>query len=166
MESNYTSKEIEEVLWNTFNLEAEAIEFTDDNNGNYKFNVFPVDDIKLGTLSDMAEELYETDLFDVTMREDHLEIEFLNPFVLERKQFRLMREALLNVVEFDDNKIKYYTKLYNTLQLTVQNNPFVKSVWNRFITKKKLSKKQWDELEYILKNGKTKYAAGILTTKN
>jgi len=163
---SYTKEEIKNVLWDTFNIEAEAIELTDENNGNWLFKVYPTEDTELGVLSNMAQELYDSYLFEVTMRGDHLDIEYLNPYVLERKQFHLLYEALNKWISFDDKQIASLKKKFASLNVKYANNPFYKSVMAGLEDKKKLSMKQWEELSYLLANGKTKYEAGILSTKN
>lgn len=162
----YTPEEIKTVLWNVFNLEADAIEFTDDNGGQYMFNVFPTPDTKLGALSDMAQELFDSDLFDVTMKGDHLEIEYLNPYVMERKSFTMLREAITQWISFDDTQVKNMEKRFNTVHIKYHNNPFYASVVKQLKDKKKLSKKQFDEFKYLIDNGQTRYEAGVLSTKN
>lgn len=162
----FTKDEITEVLWSTFNTEAEAIELTDENNGNWLFRIYPHNDIELGKLSEMAQELYDSYLFEVTMHKDHLEIEYLNPYVLEHKQFNIIREAINKWISFDDKQVESIKKKFIGLNVKYANNPFFKSIISALESKKKLSQKQWDELEYLLVNGKTKYEAGILTTKN
>jgi len=162
----YSVEEIKTILWNTFNLEADAIELTDENNGQYKFNVFPTDDVKLETLSVMAEDLYDSDMFDVTMYRDHLEIQFLNPFVLERKSFSLIRENITQWISFDDKQVASLKKRFNMLNVKYHSNPFFKSIMKQLEENKKLSKKQFDELKYLIDRGRTRYEDGILTTKN
>ena len=163
---DYSVEDIKTVLWNTFNLEADAIELTDENNGCYKFNVFPTDDTSLDTLATMAEDLYDSQLFDIITRRDHIEVEYLNPFVLERKAFTLLREAITQWISFDDAQVKNLKKRFDMVHIKYHANPFYMSVMKQLTDKKKLSKKQWEELKYLIENGRTKYEAGILTTKN
>lgn len=68
-------------------------------------------------------------------------------------------------VEFDDNKIKYFKKLFSFLS-PKHNTHFWNSIMTQMEQNKKLTKKQFDELEYLLKNGKSRYEAGVLSTKN
>jgi len=162
----YTKDDIKEVLWNTFNSQADAIEFTDDNGGNFKFNVFPNETVQLGELSNMAQELFDSELFDVTMHNDCLEIEYLNPYVLERKQFSMLYEAINKWISFDDKQVASLEKKFVSLNVKYAHNTFFKSIMAALNSKKKLSAKQWEELSFLLSNGRTKYEAGILTTKN
>jgi hypothetical protein len=66
---------------------------------------------------------------------------------------------------FSDSEIKYYTNFWNNLHENYRNNKFFSSVWNQLISKKSLSQKQWVELEFLLKNGKSRYEAGVLPPK-
>lgn len=63
---------------------------------------------------------------------------------------------------FTDEEIKHYSKLWGFLNIKYANTPFFSSLYNQMITKKSLTQKQWGELEYLLKNGKSRYEAGIL----
>lgn len=69
------------------------------------------------------------------------------------------------VIEFDDAKIKYYKKLFSFLS-PKHNTPFWNSMMSQLEKNKKLSKKQFDELDFLLKNGKSRYEDGVLSTKN
>jgi hypothetical protein len=64
--------------------------------------------------------------------------------------------------EFTANEIEYYQKLWDWLPQKYRFNPFFSKLWNQVKTKKYLTKKQWTQLEYLLKNGKSQYEAGIL----
>lgn len=163
---SYTKEQIINVLHSTFNSEAEKIEFTQENNGNWLFRVYPHDNKDLGELSQMAQELYDSALFDVTMDIDCLEIEYLNPYVLDKNQFHILYEAINQWISFDDNQIKSLKKRFNALNVKYINNPFFKSVMSGLENKKKLSKKQFDELEYLLKYGTTRYENNLFSTKN
>jgi hypothetical protein len=63
---------------------------------------------------------------------------------------------------FTDSEIRYYQKFWDSLNFKYRNNKFFVTLWNKMSTKKELSNKQWIELEYLLKNGKSRYEAGIL----
>ena len=67
---------------------------------------------------------------------------------------------------FTDAEINYYTKLWGFLNIKYANNPFFSKLFNQMTTKKYLSNNQWSELEYLLKNGRSKYEAGILPKNN
>jgi hypothetical protein len=64
--------------------------------------------------------------------------------------------------EFTDSEIQYYQKLWNFLPEKYRYNKFFLTLWNQVNKKKYLTKKQWTQLEYLLKNGKSQYEAGIL----
>jgi len=165
----YTKEEIKTVLWNVFKMDAANIEFVgdnDDNGGQYIFNVFPTGDTKLGTLSNMAQELFDSDLFDVTMKGDHLVITYLDPYVMSRESFTMMRESIAQWISFDDVQIKSMEKRFNTVHIKYHSDPFYISVMKQLKEKKKLSKKQFDEFKYLIENGQTRYEAGVLSTKN
>lgn len=65
---------------------------------------------------------------------------------------------------FTDSNIAYYEKIWNSLNSKYAYNPFFMSIFNRMKTKKNLTNKQWIELEYLFKNGRSRYEAGILPT--
>lgn len=67
-----------------------------------------------------------------------------------------------NRKEFTDNEIQYYQKLWDWLPERYRYNQFFSKLWTQVTTKKYLSNKQWIQLEYLLKNGKSQYEAGIL----
>lgn len=162
----YSAEEIKNILWTTFNTLAQAIELTSENGGCYLYNVFPEDDIKTGELSQIAQELFDSDLFEVTMHNDHLTIEYLNPYVLERKQFSFIYENIVNSITFEDTMVKRIVTLFNQVNIKYHRGTFFPGLIETLKTKKKLSKKQWEELKYLIDNGQTKYEAGVLSTKN
>jgi len=63
---------------------------------------------------------------------------------------------------FTDSEIAYYQRSWDWLHEKYRNNQFFSKIWNQAKTKKSLTKKQWIELEFLLKNGKSRYEAGIL----
>lgn len=63
---------------------------------------------------------------------------------------------------FTDSEIQYYQKLWDWLHEKYRTNKFFLKLWNQAKSKRYLSKKQWIQLEYLLKNGKSQYEAGIL----
>lgn len=63
---------------------------------------------------------------------------------------------------FTDSEIKYYQKLWDWLHQKYRNNKFFSKIWSQAKINKVLTKKQWIELEFLLKNGKSRYEAGIL----
>lgn len=64
--------------------------------------------------------------------------------------------------EFSDSEIEYYQKMWDWLPQKYRYNQFFVKLWNQVKLKRYLSKKQWIQLEYLLKNGRTQYEAGIL----
>lgn len=64
--------------------------------------------------------------------------------------------------EFTDSEIQYFQKLWDSLYDKYRYNKFFSSLWNQVKNKKSLSNKQWIQLEFLLKNGKSQYEAGIL----
>lgn len=68
--------------------------------------------------------------------------------------------------EFTDAQIAYYEKIWKKMPHRYTQNKFFSSVWNTMKTKKSLTKKQWVELEFLFKNGKSRYEAGQLSTKH
>lgn len=161
----YSTEEIKQVLWNVFNTEAENIELTDENNGNYKFNVFPEDDATIESLIEISEDLYSSGLFTMHVADGILKIEYLNPYVLERKEFSFLYEHVNPTIKFEDTQVTALKKQFGNLNFKYAANPFYKSVMNQLENKKQLSKKQYDELTFLLQNGKTRYEAGMLSTK-
>jgi len=63
---------------------------------------------------------------------------------------------------FTDSELSYWNKLWNSLNIKYHNNQFFSKIWDLMKTKKSLTKKQWLEMEFLLKNGKSRYEAGIL----
>lgn len=61
------------------------------------------------------------------------------------------------IISYKFIKIKRYVKYHNK---------FFKSIINSLKKNKSLTKKQWDQLNYLITKGKTMYEDGILTTKN
>lgn len=64
--------------------------------------------------------------------------------------------------KFTEEEIKYYQKLWDFLHEKHRTNKFFSGLWERVKNKKELSKRQWMELEFLLKNGKSRYEAGQL----
>lgn len=64
--------------------------------------------------------------------------------------------------EFTDAEVQYYQKLWDWLHDKYRYNKFFSSLWDKVKTKKSLTNKQWLELEFLLKNGKSRYESGIL----
>jgi hypothetical protein len=64
--------------------------------------------------------------------------------------------------EFTDSEIVYFQRLWDSLHQKYRFNQFFLRLWNQAKDKKYLTKKQWAQLEYLLKNGRSQYEAGIL----
>jgi hypothetical protein len=64
--------------------------------------------------------------------------------------------------DFTESEIAYYQRLWDFLHFRYRNNKFFSSLWDKLISKKRLTKNQWIELEFLLKNGKSRYEAGLL----
>lgn len=64
--------------------------------------------------------------------------------------------------EFTQDEINYYQKLWDWLPEKYRYNKFFSSLWEKAKEKRSLSQKQWTQLEFLLKNGKSQYEAGIL----
>ena len=64
--------------------------------------------------------------------------------------------------EFTDSEIQYYQKMWDWLHDKYRYNKFFLTLWNQVKKKKYLTTKQWTQLEFLLKNGKSQYEAGIL----
>ena len=80
---------------------------------------------------------------------------------------RLIKEGMDNLsMEFNDGQIKYYEKLFGMQKATYRNNAFFKNIMKKLKDTKKLSKKEFRELSYLIKNGTTMYGNNKLTTKN
>lgn len=63
----------------------------------------------------------------------------------------------------DEAKLRYYKKLWDSLNVKyTQYNRFFPKLFKQMIEKRKLSRLQWAELEFLLKNGKSRYDAGVL----
>lgn len=63
---------------------------------------------------------------------------------------------------FTESEISYYQKLWDSLHQNYRYNKFFSSIWSQAKRRKSLSSKQWRELEFLLKNGRSRYDSGIL----
>lgn len=64
--------------------------------------------------------------------------------------------------EFSDSEIVYFQRLWDSLNQKYRYNQFFVKLWNQAKDKRYLTKKQWTQLEYLLRNGRSQYEAGIL----
>lgn len=77
-----------------------------------------------------------------------------------------LNENMNDKIEFSDNRIKSIRTSFNSLPLKYVNNKFFKSIMQQLEKNKKLTKKQYDNLSYLLRHGRSMYEDGYLTTKN
>lgn len=97
-------------------------------------------------------------LMDIT--EDELGDEYV-------PSYQEFHEAKLTVwKQFDDTQIARLKKLWNMQHIKYHNDNFFSKIMKQLEDKKKLSEKQFDELNFLLINGRSKYEAGVLSTKN
>lgn len=73
--------------------------------------------------------------------------------------------AHTNKRTFTDIEIKDNQRLWDSLYTKYTTNTFFKKLFDQMRDKKYLSANQWKELEFLLKNGKSRYEAGILSKK-
>jgi hypothetical protein len=67
---------------------------------------------------------------------------------------------------FTDQEVSYNTRLWNSLHSNYRFNTFFKNMFDRMIKNKKLTQNQWTEFEYLITKGRSRYEAGLLTTKH
>ena len=95
-------------------------------------------------------------------------------FVFNNNQIKIVKENNLKE-EFENNKPKemvnvgnkmisldYINQIWNQLNTKYTNNDFYKTIYNSANVNKKLTPKQWWYLDFLFKNGKTPYEAGVL----
>ncbi len=168
--SVYTPEQIKNILWNVFELTVENIEFVNENDGNYIFHVYLEDDTMTSEYWNKLEELNDSDLFDIENKGNYFKIMYLNPYVLEFYQFKriyeMVNENTGSWISFDDKQVKSLVDNFNRQNVKYHSNNFFKSIISQLQTKKKLSKIQFDNLNFLLKNGKTKYEAGLISNRN
>jgi hypothetical protein len=75
-------------------------------------------------------------------------------------------EGYTEYISFQDTEVARLKKLWSFQHGKYANNNFFVTIMKTLEDKKRLSKKQYEELKYLLDNGRTKYEAGVLTTKN
>lgn len=95
----YSIDEIKKVLWNTYQEKVSKIDYieTDDKN-NYVFYVYPDSESTLDEIANISEELYDTELFDITLERDKLIVKYLNESLIERnvyiKLYKIINEDI------------------------------------------------------------------------
>ena len=67
---------------------------------------------------------------------------------------------LSGIKKFTDSEVKYYQRLWDFLPFKYRGNKFFSDLWGKVLGKNSLTKRQWLELEYLLKNGKSRYGSG------
>ena len=75
---------------------------------------------------------------------------------MQKENFKIeFTDARINtiLIQFAQQHIKYH-------------NSFFKSIIRSLEKNRSLTKKQWDQLNYLITKGRTMYEDGILTTKN
>lgn len=164
----YDPEYVRTVLWNAFTKFADDIKFLEQIGNQYWYTVKPSPIMSVQRMGTILDELHETGIFDIINRGADILIKYTGEDdVMDVQECRaLMEKMAVEYVEFDDAMIKRNKTLYSFLPNNVANSPFVQSVYNKMLTKRRLTKRQWDELKYILDNGKSKYNNNQLTTKN
>lgn len=71
-------------------------------------------------------------------------------------------EKRLERVSFDDVQVRRIKQLWDSVHVRYINNRFFKSLYDKVVSGGSLSAKQWGELDFLLKNGKSRYEAGEL----
>ena len=66
---------------------------------------------------------------------------------------------------FTQSEIAYYQRMWDFLHERYRNNKFFKNLWDQAKRRASLSNKQWRELEYLLKNGKSRYESGNISNR-
>jgi hypothetical protein len=85
---------------------------------------------------------------------------------MEMNHIILFENFSKEMKNFTDSEISYWSKIWDMLHLKYINNPFFSKIFKLMKQNKSLTKNQWIELEFLLKNGKSRYEAGVLSTKN
>jgi len=98
MKSEYSEAQIKKVIWDQFFLHEVSIDgiygdhITD---GNYVFEIKPFDNsITIEELGEKLKELKDSGLFHIYNKGDHYKVVYLNPYVLERKQFSMIYRSI------------------------------------------------------------------------
>ncbi len=166
----YTETEIKDVLWNIFTTYAKEIKFLEQIGEEFWYEVILEDEITVDDMNDIRSELDKSDLFDaINKGSDKMLIKYVGENdlmdVQEFKKFNANINENKEIMSFEDTQIKMYKKMFDSLPERLRNNSFLKSVMNQMEKNKKLTKKQFTELNFVFQNGKTRYEAGQLSTK-
>jgi hypothetical protein len=162
----YTEDQIKTVLLNVLGSYVKSITTVEE----YNFAVTFDEGVTYMQISEMLGELNETDLFDIQNKGHFYLIKYIGEEedVLEFHQHRFfynILENISNIMEFEDTMVKRLTTLYN-MQNIKYHTGFFKSIHDKLVKDKKLTKKQYDEFKFLLDHGRSKYEAGVLSTKH
>ena len=166
----YTETEIKDVLWNIFTTYAKEIKFLEQIGEEFWYEVILEDEITVDDMNDIRSELDKSDLFDaINKGSDKMLIKYVGENnLMDVQEFKKFNEKInenKEIMSFEDTQIKMYKKMFDSLPERLRNNSFLKSVMNQMEKNKKLTKKQFTELNFVFQNGKTRYEAGQLSTK-
>ena len=166
----YTQDQIKDILWKTFTVFAKEIKFLEQVGNEYWYEVTLEDGIDNEQLGHIGLELHETDLFDVVNKGDNkMLVKYVGENdlmdVQEFRKFNAKVNEASDDMTFADSQVKMYKKMFDGMPERLRNNTFLKSVMNQMEKNKKLTKKQFNELNFVFQNGKTRYEAGQLSTK-
>jgi len=160
----YTEQDIEKVLKNVLQPQLTSLVLIEPYTWHAKFN----SSNSLESISDKLDDLYESGLFEITNYGHVYQIAF-DQSVLEWTQWKrlgqLIQESNSDTIQFNDAEIKRWTTIYNW-QPAKYHQGFFKSIHNKMLKDKQLSKKQWQNFKYLLDYGRSMHEAGLLSTKN
>ena len=91
--------------------------------------------------------------------------EFCNIYQYNHKKMKniqLYEEYSSENIIFNDGQIQRAETLWNSLHFKYRSNKFFTNLFDKMKNQRTLSKKQWNELNYLLTNGKSRYESGIL----
>lgn len=98
MKPAYTEEQIKKVITDSFFLHevnVEGIYGDHIKDGNYVFRVEPfANGITMERIADKLRELHDSGLFQIYSYENYYMVVYLNPYVLERRQFRLIYKSV------------------------------------------------------------------------
>jgi hypothetical protein len=70
-----------------------------------------------------------------------------------------------NKVTFNQEQITRVKLYWSRTHVKYTQNKFFSSIYEKLVSKGELTENQWSHLDFLFKNGKSKYEAGILSTK-
>lgn len=71
----------------------------------------------------------------------------------------------MSKTKFSDEQIAKIKLLWSRTNVKYTQNKFFENLYNKAVSKRELTETQWSHLDFLFKNGKSKYEAGILSTK-